>query len=115
MALVASGCDSTPDTPENAVMDFLVNRQVGKDGEASKFLCRRLQDTSDKDELDALETVLGASVFGDGLIEKNDDSATVRLEVRVPPSPPGAVGDPWDAHLVKEDGRWKVCGFEPVF
>jgi hypothetical protein len=112
MALAATGCDATPDTPENAVMDFLTSRQVGKDDDASKLLCRRLQDTSDQDELDAVETVVGSSVFGDGLIEEDDDSAIVRLDVRVEPSP--AATEPWEAHLVNEDGRWKVCGFEPV-
>lgn len=114
--LVVSSCvDSTPETPGDAVMDYITAAQVGKESEASGRLCERLKTDATDAELATIDRVVHeASVFGEGTVEETDDSAVVALEVLFAPSPPGAEGDPWEAYMVKEDGKWKVCGFEAV-
>ena len=113
--LIASACSSTPETPGNAVMAYLTAADLGKESEADGRLCERLKTEASDEELATLERVTNrASVFGEGTIRRTDDTAVVALEVLFAPSPEGADGEPWEAHLVKEDGTWKVCGFEPA-
>ena len=109
-----SACDSTPDTPQNAVMDYLVAADLGRQSEADERLCPRLRESTDKDELAILDKIVHrASVFGEGLKHQDDRSAVVKLRVVFAPAPPGAKGESWEAQLVK-DGGWKVCGFSPA-
>jgi hypothetical protein len=111
---VSNPFDTTPETPENAVMNFLTAAQVGRDEAADNRLCSRLGKPGHAEELATIDRVEKAGVFGEGLKRQHDASATVMLRVVFPPSPPGAVGEPWEAHMVKEHGRWKVCGFVPA-
>ena len=113
LLLAAAACDSTPGTPENAVIDYLEAAQTD-DRDAPEQLCESLREDPDPEELATLDRVVNeASVFGRGLRGESDDSAIVMIEVLFAPSPPGATGDPWLAHVVKEDGDWKLCGVEP--
>lgn len=113
--MTVSCADSTPETPGNAVMDYITAAQLDHDDEAEGRLCQRLRQGASPEELAMIDRIVNqASVFGEGVVQEDDDSAVVRLEVLFAPSPRGAQGDPWEAHLVKEDDRWKVCGFEPI-
>jgi hypothetical protein len=110
---VLSSCSSTPDTPENAVMDYLTSAQVG-DEDADKLLCERLRITEDAEDLAELDRIVNhASVFGDDAeaTQRDGDTVFVSLRVVFAPSERGAVGDPWLAEVVYEDRSWKVCGF----
>jgi hypothetical protein len=111
-----TGCvDSTPETPGNAVMEYLTAAQLGDTEEADGRLCRRLRDTPDEGELETIGRIVHeTSAFGEGVSRQDESTAEVRLEVLFSPSPQGAQGDPWVAHLAKERGHWKVCGFEPI-
>jgi hypothetical protein len=109
----STGCDTTPETPGNAVIEFLMAAQGGDDDAADDRLCRRLRENGTAADLESIDLVVGASVFGEGTISRTDSDATVALKVVFPPSPLGAEGEPWVAHMVKEDGTWRVCGFEP--
>lgn len=113
IACVACG-DSTPDNPQNAVMEFLSASQVGADHEAQEKLCEELRRDASDEELATLERLTErASVFGEGIARQGNETATVKLRVVFAPSPPGTTGDRWSAHLVKEDSSWRVCGFTP--
>jgi hypothetical protein len=114
--LVVWGCaDATPATPANAVMEYLTAAQLGDSDDLMNGLCERLRDDPDGEELATINRVVHeASVFGQGVSSEGENVATVRLEVLFSPAPRGARGEPWKAHLVKESGRWTVCGFEPV-
>jgi hypothetical protein len=96
-------------------MDYVTAAQLGKNDEADGRLCDRLRTRPAQGELSMIDRIVNeASVFSQGVVRQDEESATVRLEILFAPSPPGAQGDPWEAYLVKEDGIWKVCGFEPV-
>jgi hypothetical protein len=96
-------------------MEYLTATQVGDSDEAAGRLCRRLREAPDEGELETIDRLVHeASVFGEGVSRQDESTAEVRLEVLFSPSARGAQGDPWMAHLVKEGGRWKVCGFEPT-
>jgi hypothetical protein len=114
--LTVSSCiDSTPDSPENVVMDYLTAAQVNNEKAARTRLCSRLRESADEAELATLDRLVHrAAAFGEGLGREDRNSATVMLRVVFAPSPPGAEGEPWEARLVKEGGRWKVCGFAPA-
>jgi hypothetical protein len=116
LVCVLPSCSSTPDTPENAVMDYLTSAQVG-DEDADKLLCERLRITEDDEVLAELDRIVNhASVFGEGAeaTQRDGDTAFVALRVLFAPSERGAVGDPWLAEVVHEDRSWKVCGFAPL-
>ena len=114
LALFAAGCvDSTPDTPANAVMDYLTAAQVGKPS-ANSLLCKRLREAPTDQETATLDRLVNhASIFGTDVVRRDGDAVAVQLQVVMAPSPRGAEGDLWDATMVKEDGHWKVCGFQP--
>lgn len=115
IVLLAPACvDATPETPGNAVMEYLIAAGVGDEDDANGRLCERLRSDPTEEETATLNRVVHeSSVFGEGTIEETDDSAVVALEVLRAPASRDAVGDPWVAYMVKEGGRWKVCGFEP--
>lgn len=93
-------------------MEYLTTEQVGEDG--SGRLCQSLRSGERPDDMEIVERVTHeASVFGEGTLTVDGDSAVVALEVLFAPSARGAEGDPWQATMVNEGGTWKVCGFEP--
>jgi hypothetical protein len=90
----------------------LTTEQVGDDGRGR--LCESLRKGERPGDLEVVEKVTHeASVFGEGTLSNDGDSAVVALEILFVPSPRGAEGDPWQAMMVREGRTWKVCGFEP--
>jgi hypothetical protein len=67
-----TGCDTTPETPGNAVIEFLMAAQGGDDDAADDRLCRRLRENGTAADLESIDLVVGASVFGEGTISQTD-------------------------------------------
>lgn len=126
-------CSGTPDTPENAVIEYFMSYQLKEDDKAMGRLCEFLLRNSGGEAMRTIHEVAGsANIYGDGLIDQSGKQATVRLGISLPPFPPaarrsiddymsGRAGielqkrhEPWAAHMVKEDGKWKLCGLEPI-
>jgi len=115
LGLGVGGCaDSAPDTPANAVMSYLTAAQVGKTTTADGRLCDRLRTSASPEESATLDQIVNhAAVFGTDIVQGQGDTVAVQLRVVFAPAPRGAQGTMWDARMVKEGGRWKVCGFQP--
>lgn len=111
-------------------MDWATSHQAEHYDEARGRLCEKLVDDPDTDAMRTARRIADeAQVAGRGTIFDNGERATVRLSIEFPPFPKMEKsyaeqarsgqwevedrGDPWLADMVKEDGRWKVCGFEP--
>jgi hypothetical protein len=113
LSLTSAACSSSPPTPENTVINYLVAVDRGDKDGAQGYLCSRLRKSVDAEESATLNRIGHAQVFGEGLRRKSRNSATVLLRVIFPPSSPGAQGEPWEARLVREGSSWRVCGFAP--
>lgn len=109
--LWGAGCASSPDTPENAVIDFLVTAQTQGSDEANAHLCDRLRTSPTPAETEALSLVSGSTVYGDGLVNQDGNTATVALRVVTPPAAQGSSGDRWEVEVVREQGSWRPCRF----
>lgn len=127
-------CSTTPDTPENAVIEFFVARQMGHYDRAEQKLCSSLIENPGSEATYVFQRFVAeaGTIYGEGTLNETDDEATVRLAIGHAPSRPisthsiddlmsGRAGmevrkhrDPWIAHMVKEDGKWKLCGLEPI-
>lgn len=88
VVIAAGGCiDSTPETPENALFEFVTAAQVGDDAEADSRLCERLRDSPpNANEVTLIDRVVQeGSVRGTGEVEEDGGSAVVGVEVLLGP------------------------------
>ena len=113
LTLASAACSTSPATPENAVINYLLAVHRGDTKGASGYLCSRLRRPIGAEDSATLDKIAHGQVFGEGILRRSGNAATVRLRVVFPPSPRGAQGEPWEARLVKEGGSWRVCGFAP--
>lgn len=118
ISLGGTACDSTPETPANAVMDYLTAQQLGKPS-ASQRLCQSLRaqlDAGVGPDIGGYRPIVddAGNVFGARKTENSGNVATVLLEVQFQPSPEFDNLELWNARMAKEGDKWKVCGFEPA-
>jgi len=117
-------CDSTPETPENAVIDFGVDVQLGRESAALSRVCDAKRsdyqnhDSSFYASVRATDGYKGLSGYRPGFDPKAVDSNTVIVYGSAgkagPPtergfSPPENV---WASTMVRQHGKWKVCDLQ---
>lgn len=117
VTLVLWATASPPETPGNAVLDFGNDIVLGDYDGAWDRLCAELRaDAFDGPgeqftELQEFRRHVGG-VSTNYATEIDGDVAREAITVRPRGEPDDQSNEQWIVHLVKEDGTWRVCGYE---